>query len=366
MIKFPVSVHRHIYQIFLLIVVLAVPAVAAPTPDPEKVAPISPSVEFQSPYAFRILSGGTVVEVSGSFSWAMPQNLVAVLAQAPRARTVWLESPGGLVKPALEIAAIIRARGLDTYVARFCASACTLAYLGGQRRSAAPAARLGFHQAHAPGIPPEAADPLMRRSYEKYGIPSGFIDHVLHTSPKSLWYPTHAELRGAGFINERPPPETVVVNDGADPAWREAIKLMPFAPEGALVQFASALSTLLDQLQAAGPEVCWHFMNQGPTDLRGYVSRETMDAVVAATARVREDVRRGPVAALDTMERQRVLERFVGTLKTNGQSSALAVLRPGGGDYTAFCPSLRLLLTAALAAPDDARAPTLRALLSGG
>jgi hypothetical protein len=366
MIKYLASAPRFIAQILLLIFVLSVPTVAAPSPDQERVAPISPSVEFESPYAFRILSGGTVVEVSGSFSWAMPQNLVAVLAQAPRARTVWLESPGGLVKPALEIAGIIRARGLDTYVARFCASACTLAYLGGQRRSAAPAARLGFHQAHAPGIPPEAADPLMRHSYEKYGIPSGFIDHVLHTSPKSLWYPTHAELRGAGFINERPPPETVVVNDGANPAWREAIKLMPFAPEGALVQFASALSTLLDQLQAAGPEVCWHFMHQGPTDLRGYVSSETMDAIAAAATRVREDVSRAPVAALDSLERKRVLERFVGALKTNGQGSALGVLRPGGGEYTVFCPSLRVLLTAALAAPEDTRAPALRALLSGG
>ena len=54
----------------------------------------SPTAEFEAPYAIRVMPGGAVVEVSGSFSWAVPQNLMATLASAPGVRTVRLDSPG--------------------------------------------------------------------------------------------------------------------------------------------------------------------------------------------------------------------------------------------------------------------------------
>jgi hypothetical protein len=51
-------------------------------------APSSPTADFDIPYQLRLLSDGTVLEVSGSFSWALPQNFQATLAAAPGVRLV--------------------------------------------------------------------------------------------------------------------------------------------------------------------------------------------------------------------------------------------------------------------------------------
>jgi hypothetical protein len=40
-----------------------------------------PTVEFDVPYQLQFLAGGSVLEISGSFSWALPQNLQAALAE---------------------------------------------------------------------------------------------------------------------------------------------------------------------------------------------------------------------------------------------------------------------------------------------
>jgi hypothetical protein len=196
--------HRHAIRRAVLIAGIIAFGAPGPARAEDHPAPVSPTVEFGSPYAIRVLRGGGVVEVSGSFSWAVPQNFLAVLAQAPRVRTVRFDSPGGLVKPALEIASIIKDRGLDTDVERFCASACTLAFLGGHRRVLAPGAKLGFHQAHAPNVAPALTDPMMRAAYSRSGVPSAFIDHVLRTPPAALWFPAPKELQDAGITTETP------------------------------------------------------------------------------------------------------------------------------------------------------------------
>ena len=159
-----------------------------------------PTVEFDVPYQLQFLAGGSVLEISGSFSWALPQNLQAVLADAPQLRIVRLESPGGHVQPAMQIAEMIRQRGLDTFVGRFCASACTIAFLGGRQRWLGPEARLGFHRARAPGIPSELANAYLRDSYQQLGVPAPFIARVLQTPPNLIWFPSRNELLGARLV----------------------------------------------------------------------------------------------------------------------------------------------------------------------
>jgi hypothetical protein len=166
-----------------------------------------------------------VVELSGSFSATLPPALADVLSSAPTAQTVRLESPGGDLRAALAVAAMIRAHGLDTYVGRLCASACTLAFLGGRHRFPAPAARLGFHQGSAAGLLPERLDPILRAAYAKFNVPASFIDHVLHTPPESLWIPSEAEMRDAGFVTGPPPGAVAVTDDPVSPDWVETMKL---------------------------------------------------------------------------------------------------------------------------------------------
>jgi hypothetical protein len=325
----------------------------------------SPAAEFDAPNAIRVLPGGKMLEISGSFSLAVPGDFVAALAQAPQVRTVLLESPGGYIQPAMAVKKIIQARGLDTYVGRFCASACTLAFLGGHQRFLAPDARLGFHQARPLDAPPEQADPILRQAYSGAGVPAAFIEHILHTPPRELWFPTQDELRDAGIILGEPPPDLLAEARAPSAEWAEMIKNMRWASDAGLVQFATALSDVLDQLQGASPEICWDYTHHRQTDLHGHVRRETLDGMASALRRIRDDVDHAPAVGPDTAEKARVLRALVGSLPEERRGATVAALRTDG-DHAAFCPALRTVLSAALALPSADRGPALHALLSGG
>ncbi len=68
---------------------------------------------------------------------------------APHAKVIELNSYGGLVEPAYKIAELVRARGMHTNVRKGakCASACTLIYQAGVRRTAYPLTRFLYHGA---------------------------------------------------------------------------------------------------------------------------------------------------------------------------------------------------------------------------
>ena len=165
----------------------------------------SATYEFEGSYAVRVLRQGLAVEIIGTFSWALPQQVNVALAEAPDARVVLFDSPGGHIKAALEVADMIRAHNLDTYVGRMCASACTIAFLAGHHRFAAETARLGFHQAHGPGLSPADSDMLLRLAYQRFPLPPAFLAHVLRTPPQDLWVPDLPELRKAGVVTDIAP-----------------------------------------------------------------------------------------------------------------------------------------------------------------
>ncbi len=107
----------------------------------------------------------------------------------PRRRCAWCASkaPAATCNPRWRSRpSIPRQRGLNTYVGRFCASACTLAFLGGRQCWVAPTAHLGFHQAHAPGVSPAEVSPLLRAAYEGFAVPAPFIDHILRRFPRPI------------------------------------------------------------------------------------------------------------------------------------------------------------------------------------
>jgi membrane-bound ClpP family serine protease len=162
----------------------------------------APTFEFEGPYAVRVLNQGLEIEIIGTFSWALPQQVNAALAEAPQARVVRLNSPGGHIKAALEIADMIRVRNLDTYVSRMCASACTIAFLAGHQRFATETARLGSTRRTGPGYRLRTAincsrkstrnSPCRPRSLPMSCAPSrricGFL--ILPNSARQAWSPT--------------------------------------------------------------------------------------------------------------------------------------------------------------------------------
>jgi hypothetical protein len=179
--------------------------------------------EFEGPYTVRVVAQGLALEISGTFSWALPQQVGVVLAETPHVRAIYLDSPGGHIKAALEVADLILAHNLDTYVSRMCASACTIAFLAGHQRFVSETARLGFHQAHGPGISSGQSNLLLRLVYQNFSLPPAFVAHVLRTPPQDLWIPDLAELRKAGIVTAIAPGGALAVS--APAPQRELIEV---------------------------------------------------------------------------------------------------------------------------------------------
>ena len=187
---------------------ILIAVLASSSPRPASAA----TYEFEGPYAIRVLAQGRALEISGTFSWALPQQVGLALAETPNVRAIYLDSPGGHIKAALEVADLITAHNLDTYVSHMCASACTIAFLAGHRRAVSETAQLGFHQAHGPNLSSEQSDLLLRHVYQTYSLPAAFVAHILRTPPQDLWIPNLAELRKAGIVT------AIVPNDAGVPA----------------------------------------------------------------------------------------------------------------------------------------------------
>ncbi|RUT99921.1 hypothetical protein EOD23_24265 [Mesorhizobium sp. USDA-HM6] len=85
--------------------------------------------------------------VSGEFGANEPQNAFSNAVASSRARLIVFNSPGGNVGSAIRLGRMIRAAGLDTLQLRQlqCASACSLAFLGGVHRAAEPGS-IGVHR----------------------------------------------------------------------------------------------------------------------------------------------------------------------------------------------------------------------------
>ena len=156
----------------------------------------------QSGEGVRILPGETEIEITGTLALGISQKFAAALAAAPQARLVRLESDGGILSEAMLIQGAIKARELDTAVRTACESACTIAYLGGRRRFAAPGARFGFHRAGSTPGDIGAADLMVRGFYAQAGLTEDFVDQVMATPVTRMWRPDMKALRRAGVVTQ--------------------------------------------------------------------------------------------------------------------------------------------------------------------
>ena len=131
------------------------------------------------------------------------QAVRRALEQNPKIREVVLSGPGGRMGAGFEISRMIRNRRLATRVDTACASACTIAFLGGVERSIARSGKLGFHRASFPGMSADdmfEANRDMKRFLLSAGVAAGFAQRVLDTPADSIWVPTPEELLAARVI----------------------------------------------------------------------------------------------------------------------------------------------------------------------
>ncbi len=324
------------------------------------------SDEFGTPFQMRLVADRTILEVYGSFSPALAPDFETVIAQERDLRVVRLESPGGNVGAAVRVAAAIRKRGLATYVGNRCASACTLAFLGGRQRWVAPDARVGFHQAHSEkGGASEPGNRALRQAYESVGMPQDFIAHVLATPPTEIWVPSQAELRAMHVTTADPPDAVLALRSAETPNLNSARALLKTAPDEALIRFAAAFTVAVARLQENNPEACWTFAHGGKGNELSTLPQADLDAIAAAMKHLAEAAKYQQVPPLDPDQRQKATRDLFAAMRANGQGAVLEGLRPNAA-HAAFCPALRAMLQAALAGAGEHRSAGLRALLAGG
>jgi hypothetical protein len=371
-------------------------------------------------HAVRTLRGGAEIEVSGPITWGLAQQVNAALTQAPNARVVHLDSLGGRVGVALNIADIVAARHLDTYVNHLCASACTLIFLAGRQRWIGERGRLGFHSGTVAGAVNRFADVGFRRWYERDGVPSAFLDHVFRTPPTELWFPTRDELASAhvttgvavdgifavsGFgprPNLRDIQQQLLVLpiytalQRADPDWpalmavwdgtvsngetitgftaelrvhiaRNTRRLLPIAPDSTLRQFATVMLSETETIQQADPEACWKSLHDGVIERRRYLSPAQLHDELTVSAQLLQDATDHPQPRLSAADSKALLTRLIVAMRRDGNDpdEALTAMR-AGAPHAAYCPGFEALMRAAMAWPADDRGSPLRALFSSG
>lgn len=184
-------------------------------------------------WSVRLLRDGSELEVSGGIGHGFAKDITAALVANPSVRLVHLNlGSGGLVDEAKQAREVVRARKVFTYVSRQCVSACTFAFLGGERRYLKSGAKLGFHAPSMPlavGYEAEKIRQGERQFLVNAGVSPAFSARVIATPAESMWFPSSEELIEAGVVTE------VVSGDS-------------FAMSGAAVPTLEALSADLEKV----------------------------------------------------------------------------------------------------------------------
>jgi hypothetical protein len=147
---------------------------------------------------------GRALVLSGVFGSGSASKVRAQLEQTPDVTTLVLESGGGRIAEAVDVAQMVRERKLNTYVETHCESACTFIFLAGADRAGTPHAQIGFHRAFFPGMDPDldaAMTEHMLEEYREAGLSEAFLARVRTTQAQDMWYPTRDELVAARVVN---------------------------------------------------------------------------------------------------------------------------------------------------------------------
>jgi len=182
---------------------------------------VAASLCYFSILSLSLLDPGTVeydaaaqaVVVKGTIGATTPKDFEAVLEAHPDTRLVLLDSPGGWVHGANEIAKAVNAKALTARVQGDCASACVAIWAASPAREMTPKSEIGLHRAAAlvrlpDGLSQIAAIPLqvlMRiggSGYTHWLRYAGFSDAALsrmrEVSPDEIWLLGADDLRAAG------------------------------------------------------------------------------------------------------------------------------------------------------------------------
>jgi len=149
-------------------------------------------------------SAGTMIAVEGTLELGDGEKF-ATLARTPGPGLVVFDSNGGNLLAGLRIGELARARGFSTLVldGRTCASACALAWLGGEQRFLGASARLGFHAAYeskdGANLVSSSANALVGAYLDRLSIAYETIYELTDAGPESIRWLTVADANRLGI-----------------------------------------------------------------------------------------------------------------------------------------------------------------------
>ncbi len=162
-------------------------------------------------HVVRLLNRGREIAITGGFDLGTSAEFATLLATSPAVRTIDLNSFGGRVAEGRQVAKLIRARGLATYTGVVCASACTIAYLGGNPRYLGVRPKLGFHRYSFSGLEPlaglkgllvDAVNAWGEQDLVQAGISASFAARVFATPSSGVWIPDVDTLVAAHVVTQ--------------------------------------------------------------------------------------------------------------------------------------------------------------------
>jgi len=163
----------------------------------------SNSTAHPNPHYFRVLNKGTELSFYGRIDPPVAHELEVLLTANPDATIIHLNSPGGSVKEARRMAALIANAHIAAIADTYCYSACALAFLGATERYITPDARIGFHhESNRDGSVADIAESekIDQTFMASRGLPASFLKKAFSTPASDIWTPTTKELTDANVI----------------------------------------------------------------------------------------------------------------------------------------------------------------------
>jgi hypothetical protein len=166
------------------------------------VLPLVAEHALHSDWRVEILDDPAAVGVRGDIGYGLADALEEAIKKHPNLKTLHLYSYGGLTSEAVAAAEIVHQHGLDTYVMRECASACTLIFAAGRKRVLAHGGKLGFHASRGATSFDDASgqEKWEAERLADYGVDTDFIRKANRVPNEQIWYPTVQELQKARVV----------------------------------------------------------------------------------------------------------------------------------------------------------------------
>jgi hypothetical protein len=178
----------------------------------------------------------SVIVVEGEFVYGDEKAFIQAALNVPEGFVV-LSSPGGNVHAAIEIGKAIRLKGLKTAVldGATCASACAIAWLGGNTRYMGRNAQVGFHAVTLSNDPKHLADSVGNALVGAYlgqlNLSTPAIAYITQAQPDDMRWLTVEDAREVGIEVSDLTPAEVAGLPAEDPGRIEPAKHTdPFEP----------------------------------------------------------------------------------------------------------------------------------------